>query len=251
MDLASVVTELEQQSMTALRTLGDVEPQVVGALAPQRLGADLVCWPAQALGRIRIVRRAANVLFVTEGLSYPLDPSLHDPDRASLGFELGMELTPVGAPSSEELSQAWAVPALLWLAACYLQDNFQLLELIDNFGLATQILPPDPNLQAWHLDDGTVGALAGMPLSPGINVGINVGMNFGRNAQLLLGQVQGHESRLVMLTGITPDECNWARGVHDGSRSIALAMALWAKGNAHRTIPNRPSALREALSFEN
>jgi hypothetical protein len=243
MDLPQMVKELEAQSSSVLHTLGDVEPQVVAALAPQRLGADLVCWPAQALGRIRIVRRATGVLFVTEGLSYPLDASLHDAGRSALGFELGMEIAQAGAPSSEELAQSWVVPALLWLSACYLQDSFQLLDLVDKFGMATQILPPDPHLVAWHLEDGTVGALAGMPLTPA--------MKFGRSEQLLLGEVGGHPSRLVMLTAVTPDECNWARGVHDGSRSIALAMGLWANGNAHRTIPNRSSALREALSFEN
>jgi hypothetical protein len=243
MDLARTVKALEEQSLSVLRTLGDVEPQVAAALAPQRLGEDLVCWPAQALGKVRIVRRTSGVLFVTEGLSHPLDPTLHDATQLALGFELGLEIAQVGNQSSEELAQSWVVPALLWLSACYMQDSFQLLDLVEKFGMATQILPPDPHLQAWHLDDGTVGALAGMPLNPG--------MKFGRSEQLLLGETAGHASRLVMLTGITPDELNWARGVPDGSRSTALAMGLWATGHAHRTLPQRASILRDALGFAN
>ncbi len=140
--------QLEDQSVRSLARLGILEERVVGALVPQVLGDTPVLWPSQALGRVRIVRRERGVLFVTEGLSYPFDPTMHGPGREQLGFEIGIELGHADAVgSSEELSRAWVVPALLWLAACYVLDDFPLLDRIEQFGVVTQSLPPDPVLR--------------------------------------------------------------------------------------------------------
>lgn len=230
----SILQALEKESERSLRDLGELEERVVGAVVPQRIGETLVPWPSQALGRIRLVRRERGVLFVTEGLSHPFDASMHGPGKAPLGFELGIELEQAAlALSSDELARSWVVPALLWCAACYVLDEFRLLDLIERFGMVTQLLPPDPVLRHLVLEDGSVGALAGMPLSPTTT--------FGRDAQTLLAAVDGCESRLVVLTSITPGECDWVRGVADGSRAMELAKWLWSHGEGHRTIPSRAS----------
>jgi hypothetical protein len=227
----ALIEELEAQAERALRDLGDLEPQVIGAVTPQRLGDALVAWPWRVLGRLRMVRRQSGVLFVTEGLSYPFDPSVHGPDRDPLGFEIGIEIANPKNLSTAELSRAWVTPVLLWLSAVYLTDEFPLLELIDQFGMVTQLLPPDPALQNLILPDGNVGALAGMPLTPG--------EPFGLDAQTLLAEVDEHESRLIVLTAISPDEYAFACSVNDGSRAQEVANALWAGGTGHLTVPTR------------
>lgn len=231
-----LIQELEAQAERSLQRLGELEPRVIGAVAPQVVDGQHIPWPWRVLGRVRIVRREHGVLYVTDGLSYPFDPSVHEPDKEPLGFELGIEIEVDEGVGVEALSRAWPVPALLWLAARYLADDFNLLDLIERFGMATQMLPPDPALRQLVLDDGSVGALAGMPLTRGAP--------FGRESQWLLADVEGFQSRLIVLTSITPDECAYARAVHDGSRSMDLAQALWVRGSAHRTIPTRTSLLR-------
>jgi hypothetical protein len=236
-DLAARVSDLEAQSERALRTLGDLAKEIAGTTTPQRVGDTLVPWPFRALGRVRLVRREGTVLFVTDGLSHPFDPSVHGEGHEALGFELGMEV-PIEEVGDTPAKQAgsWVVPALLWLGSCYVMDQFRLLDLVDHFGMVTQILPPERALAHLLLTDGSVGALAGMPLAPTTT--------FGREAQHLLWQASGEEARLVMLTALTPDECTWVRSVDDGSRAMDLARALWARGHGHRTLPHRQSLLR-------
>ncbi len=233
----SPTRELEEQTARALRQLGALAPEIAGSMTPQRVGETLVPWPFHALGRVRLVRREASVIFVTEGLSHPFDPSVHGEGHASLGFEIGMELpaSEVGETPKKQAG-AWVVPALLWLGSCYVVDKFRLLDLVDHFGMVTQMLPPEPALAHLVMADGSVGALAGMPLAQTTT--------FGRAAQHLLWQAGGEEARMVMLTALTPDECTWVRSVDDGSRAMDLARALWARGHGHHTLPHRPSLLR-------
>lgn len=236
-DLASQIGDIEARSERALRELGELAEGVAGATTPQRVGDALVPWPFRALGRVRLVRREESVLFVTDGLSHPFDPSVHGDGHAPLGFEIGMELpaSEVGETPAEQAA-SWVVRALLWLGSCYVVDEFRLLDLVDHFGMVTQMLPPEPALAHLVMADGSVGALAGMPLAQTTT--------FGREAQHLLWQTNGEEARLVMLTALTPDECTWVRGVDDGSRAMDMARALWARGHGHRTLPKRPSLVR-------
>lgn len=234
---AAQTSDLRAQGERALRELGELADGIAGATTPQLVGDALVSWPSHALGRVRLVRREGSVLFVTEGLSYPFDPSVHGEGHAPLGFEIGMELpaSEVGDTPAEQAA-SWVVRALLWLGSCYVLDAFRLLDLVDHFGMVTQMLPPEPALAHLVMADGSVGALAGMPMAQTTT--------FGREAQHLLWRASGDEARLVMLTALTPDECTWVRSVDDGSRAMDLTRALWARGHGHRTLPHRPSLLR-------
>lgn len=233
----SPTSDLEAQSERALRQLGELAKEIAGTTMPQRVGDTIVPWPFHALGKVRLVRRESTVLFATEGLSHPYDTSVHGEGHTPLGFEIGMEL-PVEEVGDTPAKQAgaWVVPALLWLGSCYVIDAFRLLDLVDHFGMVTQMLPPEAAIAHLVMPDGGVGALAGMPLSPTTT--------FGREAQHLLWKANGEEARLVVLTALTPDECTWVRSVDDGSRAMDLARALWARGHGHRTLPHRPSLLR-------
>jgi hypothetical protein len=241
---AQLIRELEMQIERSLSSLGKLEPEVIGALVPQRVGNELVLWPSQGLGRVRVVRRERGVLFATQGLSFPFDPSMHRAGGAAMGYEIGIEVARDElSGNGAALNDSWMVPVLLFMAGSYVKDRFPLLEMVTRFGLTTQILPVDPDLEQMRteLDDGTpvVGALAGMPLS--------AGGQFGREGQHVLASVDGHESRLVVFKVLCPDEYAWARGVNDSGRCVELARTFWEGGDGHVTRLQRASVLAKGL----
>jgi hypothetical protein len=223
--------------------LGALDPDVLTRTRPALIDGEVVLWPANALGRQRIVRRPGSVLFATQGLAYPFDPSIHDDAPPALGFELGIELSAaepfklgqtVGNVSNAALAESWAVELLWAFADCCVVDRFKLLAQVARYGLATTIAPMVRGLESWTLPNGALGVLAGMPIVGDEPIGLE--------GQLLLGRADEVEPRLVMLKLLTPDEYEWATTVPDASVCIELAEMFRYRGDGHLS-----SAVRRSL----
>jgi len=246
-DGAGETERLDEALEGSFLALGSLEPGVLGLghLRPHSTpDGKVILWPRNALGRQRLIRReGGGALFVTQGLSYPFDPSLHGPGAAPLGYELAVELPaeePMGAgtvasSSHEELANAWPVHALWFLAHCYLEDRWEIFGRLRYFGgLITGFVPILPGLERLRTPQGFVGAIVGMPLS--------VEAPFSAESQHVLAERGGHVSRLVMITLLTADEYAYVTGVEDSSRALALA-ARFRSTHGHRSSTVRPSAL--------
>lgn len=239
-DVAALDAAIER----SLSALGTLEPSVLSRLQPQS-GSDQrpMPWPSEALGKLRIVRRPGGaVLFVTHGLSYPFDSSLHGPNVPTLGYELGVEVAghePIGdktfaTSTNHELANAWPVHALWFLSGCYVEDRWMLLDHLDQYGLVSGLVPPLPGLEKMVTTEHYVGVLQGIPLAAG---------GAGRKAQMLLARVGPLECRLVMLTVVTPDELAHIRSVPDATLAAVVVARLAERGLAYVSSAVRPSVL--------
>jgi len=110
------------------------EDRVLTRLRPGVLGGVLVAWPANVIGKLRMVRRSeGGVIFVTQGLSFPFCRSLHPEPRAALGYELAIELAPdepieqstVAQTSDAGLAMCWPVDSLWFMADVAVHEELE------------------------------------------------------------------------------------------------------------------------------
>jgi hypothetical protein len=103
---------------------------VISRLIPGRIP-----WPASMLGRMIVIRRPQSVLLVTDGLSDPYDPELHDNAREGpLDFELCMSIDRNDPAAQDDDALADSIwPKLLYALADVIVE-----EWYDVRGLLTQ-----------------------------------------------------------------------------------------------------------------
>lgn len=220
----------------SLRRFGEVRDGLLFRKLPAVVDGVIVPWPTMVLGTLRLIRRPDTVLLVTDGLSNPWDPSLHDDLPGwTFGFELALEV-PLAAftdPSDRAIASSWA-PLVLWAATDWVvAERFDLVERLEHSQCTTHGIPPVGGLKHWVADNGLMGGLLGLPFA---------GSVFGASVQH--GPViNGRATSLLPIKLLTADEYEWAMGVHDSSRTVALAELFIQRGEGHLSWPDRMSAL--------
>ncbi|NUP13841.1 MAG: hypothetical protein HOW73_48015 [Polyangiaceae bacterium] len=243
-DMDGVVAALEADLERSYASLGTLVPDVLAKVSPHVNGeGTIISWPAHIRGMQRIVRRPdGNVLFVTQGLSFPFSLFPGMADTPALGYELAIEVpgderfgeSTYSAATDADLSQAWPVEALWFLSHCYLEDRWPLLERLEAFGgLITGFLPPIPDIEHHANADGLVGILLGIPLSPEEPIAYE--------SQRVVARHGDHVSRVVVVTLMTNSEYTHVTGVLDSSRAKALAEHLRRIGMGHVSATMRGS----------
>jgi len=226
-ETAALDAALERQ----LATFGELDPEPWFRLRPEIIDDTVVPWPANAIGRLRLVRRETGLLFVTQGMSYPFN-DLHADGPEPLGCELAIEVAydePV-APgrerafrdlSGDELATSWPARFLWFLADSWIYERWPVVPRLDHFGMITSTATPPPELRGYALANGAVGFLVGAPIE---------------------GGETRSPARIVTIQPLVPAEYEWVTGVPDSSRVLVLSERMRAAGLAHRA-----SAVREAL----
>jgi hypothetical protein len=122
---------LAERRMDVWRYLGTPsDGNVISRLVPGR-----VAWPASTIGRMIVIRRPQSVLLVTDGLSDPYDPELHDkPPPGPLDFELCMSIdrNDPGVRDDRDLAES------IWPQLLYALADVMVEEWYDVRGLLTQ-----------------------------------------------------------------------------------------------------------------
>lgn len=226
-----------------LGRLGTLSPDLISRVVPitMRNGRETrsFAWPATTLPRLRLVRRPESVLLVTDGLSDPWDPTLHQTPvpGLSLGFEAALEvpLHALDAPSDEAIAASW-MPQVLWAATDWMvAERFDLKGTLCKFGVLTLATPPVVGLERLVASNGAMGVLAGLPFAGDVlesQVVLAPGVEDPRDPVWLLP-----------LKLLTADEYAWAMGVPDASRARDLA-ERFLRGDRHWSWPERRSILR-------
>lgn len=219
---------LERRREAAFASLGALNEGVVSRLVPGR-----VPWPSSALGRMRIVRRAHDVLLVTDGLSEPYDPTMHPkPPEAPLDFELCLaiaESDPAAASDGAVATSIW--PQLLYaLADVLVEDWVDVRGLLGKFTAITFQAPIGVGFGHGLEKDGLVGYLLGMPLD---------GEDFGRQLYLngyyagLPVPYAGAGIGIFPVKVLRPSELAWA--IAQGNEGgVRLARAFFDRGDGCR-----------------
>ncbi|MBX7084032.1 MAG: hypothetical protein K1X88_32790 [Nannocystaceae bacterium] len=209
---------LAEQRAASLAKLGKLDERPIARLAPMRTasrdGLELVPWPAQPLGRLRVVHRGATVLVVTDGLSDPWDPSLHhDVPNFRYWLELAIEAPATGDPAAPV--PPWVAP-LLWSASNWLvTQRFDLRARLKHHLCLTLGVMPVPGLEGWVSRAGVHGTLVGLPFS---------GETLGAHA--VLARDAGDPVWILPIKLLHPAEYDWAMGVRDASRATWLVQAF-------------------------
>ncbi len=209
---------LPDQRLASLARLGALDERPIGRLAGRRTGdagnIELVPWPAQPLGRLRVVHRGATVLVVTDGLSDAWDPSLHvELPNFRYWIELAIE-APVSGDANAPVP-AWVAP-LLWAASNWLvTQRFDLRARLRHHQCLTLGVMPVPGLEAWRSHHGVHGTLVGIPFS---------GETLGAHA--VLARDHGDPVWILPMKLLHPAEYDWAMAVRDASRAVWLTQAF-------------------------
>jgi hypothetical protein len=198
------------------------------------LGDSLVAWPSNVIGKMRVVRRSdGGVVFVTQGLSFPFSPSLHQEPRAPLGYELAIELAAdepidhrtVAELSDPELANCWAVWSLWFLADVAVHERMEYAGMLERFGALSTRGHEQDALGAFAVPDEMGGV--------GYFLGARVPDVTGTPIDELAPGV-----RLVAATLAHPTELAYAMSTHDGAHVLALFAALGRR--AHVSSRVRP-----------
>ncbi|MBW2523248.1 MAG: suppressor of fused domain protein [Deltaproteobacteria bacterium] len=217
-----------------LASLGELLPAVFMRMRPALIEETLVFWPANAIGRLRLVRRDGALLFVTQGLGYRFN-DLHADQPEPLRYELGIQLRadePVDAQADDgrtfadlegaDLANTWPVRLLWFLADTFVYERWPLRAKLERFGMMTTVAAPQPELPEHVTPQGFLGLLVGVPLD---------------------GQADDtlpDDSRLVMLQLLRPEEYDWVVAVPDPSRCQDLLRRLQADGWPAISSAKRP-----------
>ena len=211
------VTILEERREAAFRALGMVGPHVVSRLVP---GA--VPWPTSALGKFRHIRRGADEMLITDGLSDPYDPQLHaTPPSGPCDFELCLSVRNDHPSTASEETFARSIwPKLLYpLADAIVEDWIDVRGLLEKFGAITIQGAIGRGFGHDFEKEGLVGYLLGMPLD---------GDNFDRQLYIngfyegLPVPYSGAAIGIFPVKVLKPTELAWAmsRG-NDGAMLLA------------------------------
>jgi hypothetical protein len=232
---------LEARRAGHLRQLGALSEEVVSRLSP--LGGSV--WPASALGRMRVVRRGAGRLLVTDGLSAPYDPGLHpNPPPGPLDFELALEVSErdPAAASDAALGASHHPPLLYALTDWLVPEWFDLRGGLTKFRALTLAAPPTtPEARALADDSGLVGFLVGQPL-----VGDDLDLHPYLNGCYLGGGTPYDHASVgyFPVKPLTPDEYAWAKA-QGNEGGVLLAQKFLVRGDRHLTWTGRPSVLAQ------
>ena len=216
---------LERAREQTFRKIGQLHEKVLSRIAPLRQSGgppELFFWPGQALGKLRIIDGPRTVVIVTDGISDPWDRTIHP--RApewTFDFEVAVEVPKQAMPELSQgleaaIAASWA-PALLWaLTDWIVAERHDLKGRLLKFACLTAAVPPVAGLRSFVSANGYMGVLLGIPF-----VGDRTG------AQAVLAPLENGEA-VWLLTAklLTPDEYEWAIGVNDSSRAVALAEAF-------------------------
>jgi hypothetical protein len=237
-ELAAVCERMQQEREASLRRFGHLSDSVLSRLRPILIGDAIYAWPSNAIGPLRLVRREHSVLLVTDGLSNPWDPSLHDdvPDW-TFGFELAVELplSTFDDASDAAIAVSWA-PLLLWSATDWVvAERADLMSRVANSDLITHALPPVGGLEHLVASNGFMGGIIGIPI-----VGNVIGTSVSHCSD---PHVPGEKTSLLTLKLLTAAEYDWALGTPDASRVRVLVERFLASGVGHLSDPHRASVV--------
>jgi hypothetical protein len=235
---AALCDRMTAEREESLQRFGELSDQVLTRLRPIIIGDNVYPWPANMLGALRLVRTEDSILLVTDGLSNPWDPSLHDevPDW-TFGFELAIEV-PVSAfkdASDAGIAASWA-PLVLWAATDWVvAERTNILGRLDQYDVVTHAIPPVGGLEHLVSSNGFMGGLIGIPLA-GDAFGVSVGHGYDPHYPNIM-------TCLLTLKLLTAEEYEWTMAVRDGSRALALAELFLGRGERHLSWPNRRSVI--------
>ena len=234
--IGQISEQLEKKREATLALIGEVSEHVLSRAVPGMIESSLCSWPANILGKQKVVRRAHSILVVTDGISNPWDSSIHDdvPDW-TFGFELAIE-TPLASLEDQTeagISRSW-LPQLLWAVSDWVvEERHDLKGRLLQFGCSTLAAPPVTGLEKLVATNGFIGLLAGLPY-----VGDEL------ESQAALAPEPGDpEDRiwLLPLKLLSSDEYDWVLGDKDGARAKKLAKSFLGSSR-HLSWPARPSA---------
>ena len=238
---AKLLADRARARENTFHNLGKVSEKVLSRTMPIRTtggGAEVFMWPAQAIGKLRIIDCGDSVIVTTDGISDPWDRDLQQqPPPYDFAFEAAVEVPKRRLPDSsdEGIASSW-VPTLLWAATDWMvAERFDLKSRLKHFGCMTLAVPPVPELESFVGQNGFMGALFGIPY-----VGDTL------RAQLILSMddtVNANDIWFLPFKILTPDEYEWAMSVPDASNTMTLAEAFIQRGDRHLTWIERPSIL--------
>jgi len=236
--------QLEAAREATLRKIGKLNDKVLSRALPMgRMGqrAEMVPWPATMLGKQRMVRREQSVLIVTDGVSNPWDPTIHAqpvPDW-KFGFEAALEvpLAIFKDASDDAIASSW-LPTLLFAATDWIiAERIDLKGQLIRHGCVTIAVPSVRGLESLISASGFIGALVGIPY---------VGNVLETQVKLASDPDDPEDAIwLLPLKILTPDEYDWATGVRDSSRAMALGEAFLKRSTSHISWPSRKSILAD------
>jgi hypothetical protein len=151
------------------RRLGTLRDEVLSRTTPlvtTSSGPVARAWPAEALGKLRLIRREKTVIVATDGISDSWDTSLHpSPPGWTFGFEVAVE-APLAAfrdASDQAIAASW-MAAFLWAATDWVVfERFDLKTTLANHHCLTMAVPPFGGLDHLVASNGSIGALVGLP----------------------------------------------------------------------------------------
>lgn len=244
-DYAALLAARAQAREDTFRNLGKLSEQALSRSAPLRStasGAKVSMWPAQAVGKLRIIDCGDSIIVTTDGISDPWDVNLHqEPFPFDFAYEAAVEVPKrrLPDPSDEGIAHSW-VPMLVWAATDWMvAERFDLKGRLNHFGCMTLAVPPIAQLESFVGSNKFMGALFGIPY-----VGDTL------RAQLVLAMDETPKESDVWFLPfklLTPDEYEWAMSVPDASNTKTLAEAFIRRGDRHLTWIGRPSILPEVL----
>lgn len=231
-----VVARLTADRERFYSSMGELSENVVGRVLGNYLEPRLYLWPSSALGKVQLIRRGKNALFVTNGISDPWDYTMHeDKPEDPLQFELAIELplADFEDDSDEALLGGW-VPTLLFAASDpYVEERIDPVGAFHKFGCATIGIPALKVLSNYVGKDGYMLGLAGFPIIEGLT-------------SLSIAELDGYPIFLLMLKLLTPDEIDYALE-NNFENALELIQRFNRRGDRHLNWRERPSVLKEPM----
>ncbi len=239
---------MEGRRRATLSRFGEVAPRVLSRVTPIFMtdaGPSMRVWPSSALGKQLIVRSKDSVMVVTDGLSDPWDFELHpDAPDWTFGFEMSLEVPYAnlsGGTSDEAIASSW-IPSVLWAATDWIAaERFDLKGRLISFTCITTAVPPLAGLESLVGKNGYIGGLIGIP---------RIGSKLGAQAVLAREDAEAEDATwLLPMKLLTADEYDWAVGVEDSSRALALAEAFLTSSTPYQSWLERRSIIAERPSI--
>lgn len=237
MQIEEKVKILEAEREKCYKKFGELSPNVLSRTTPivqTASGPITILWPANAIGKLRIIHRKDSVCVVTDGLSNPWDMSMHDDvPMWTFGMELMVETNKSSLKNHTDqgIAGSW-MPTVMWaLTDWIVYERVQLKSRVQNFLCSTAAIPPVRGLEEYISDNGFMGSIVGIP---------NTSKELGKPA--CIGELHGTPIELLTVKLLRPEEYEWAIN-GPNSNTLDMARAFLENGDGHLTNPGRPSVL--------